>query len=1104
MKCILVWMFVAVSLSHAQSAAPLVPRSTTSTQYGRLPLTFEANQGQLPPQVNFISRGPGYTAFLTSDGMALSLRPKVSASSLDGATKASGHATLWFRLLGAARNQSAAGERRQPGLVNYFIGKDPSRWHRNVPTYEQVRYRNVYRGIDLIYYGNQHQLEYDFEVGPGADPRQIRFAVQGARHMKVAGDGNLLIDTAVGEVHFQPPVLYQISNGNRIPIRGGYVIDGAGTVSFQLAAYDSRQPLIIDPVLSYSTYLGGNGDEQVAGIVVDAAGSAYIVGSTDSPDFPLNTFGSTTTGDPQVFVAKLDATGSTLLFCDYLGGNSQDNGYGVSLDSANNVLITGSTASADFPLVDPFQGTYPGSYNAFLAKISSDGSTLMYSTYFGGNGADVPAAVAADANGNIVVAGYTSSTNLPLASAYQSTVSANQGGVYGNYGFVTKFSPNGSSLVYSTYLGGSSNTPLNCGGSVCWPQPFTMINGLALDKDGNTYVAGTTNTYNFPVTPGTYQSTDSTSMNGFIGFVSKIGGAGDLSYSTYFGGNQLTIIQAIAVDASGSSYVSGLALNDGTFPITTTSICDPAVYSSGCNFAFVTKFDPVGANLVYSTFLGPNNFAAPEGVALDRDNNAYILAGASSGSYTSVNGIESYGGSGDLLLVEIDATANAQLFATYLGGFGNDAPAPSGIAVDAQGDIYLSGITNSSDLPTTQSAFQTILGGNNDAFVVKIAPAQEPAVALNPTSLLYGDESVGATSQPQTVVLRNMGSAQLSISSISAVGDFTETDTCVAGVPPAGSCTLSISFAPTASGLRSGSVLITDNTSGSPHSINLSGTGVGPSASISPADLAFPAVPIGGSSQVQLLTLSNNGNAPLSISDIQISGDFSQTNNCPASLSPASACGISVTFTASAIGVRDGSVTISDDAPGSPQVPGLTGVGVDFSLSSSKTSDTVTAGASANYSMDVSPLGGPFSTPIALTCTGAPAKTTCNLSSVSIIPGSSSASVVVTVATTAPSARSAASFSSQNRSIYGFWIQLHLFGLFGVVVSGAKRGLRRSAVLVALLLIIAGLCLMNGCAGGTGIGPQGQPGTTPGTYTISVTGTSGTLHHSVPLTLTVK
>ena len=935
----LVTMMLAATPSSAQPAAvasspaSAQPGAQVQARYGNLPLTFEANQGQTAPQVKFLSRGKGYSAFLTAGGMVLSLRPSKAVAAQPAGNVAANNksqksvsATLQFKLLGAARNPAVIGEDPQPGRVNYFIGNDPAKWHRNVPSYGRVRYKNVYPGIDLIYYGNHQQLEYDFALAPGADPSRIQFEIKGASPVELDGEGNLVLQTSSGELYFQSPVVYQESNGSRVPVHGAYVMNESAHVAFQVAHYDASKPLVIDPVLVYSTYLGGSGNDQPTGIAADSTGSVYIAGYTNSADFLLTTTGTPSANANHIFVAKLDPTGSSLVYADYIGGNGEDYGIGLALDSANNVYVTGSTTSNNFPTVKPYQAVELGPYSGFLSKISADGSSLLYSTYLGGTGFDQPASIAVDTLGEAHLAGTTTSQNFPMVNAYQTTALANQGGLYGNYGFVTKFSADGSSLIYSTYLAGNSNIAQDCG-TPCWPTPYTAVAALALDANGSAYVTGTTNTYNFPTTSGAYLTSNSTQQDATIGFVSKFASSGSLDYSTYFygsSGNPVGI-GAITVDGSGSAYIAGTVSSDGTFPITSTGICDPGVYGFGCSYAFVTKFDPTASTLLYSTFLGPNNYASPQSIALDSSDNAYVLANTTSAAFGTNNSIEGYTSGMDMLLVEIDASATTELFATYLGGSGNDFA--SGVALDADGNMYVAGSTNSPDFPVTQGAFQNLLGGNSDAFVMKISSNSAPAVSLSPASVQYAAQTVGATSQPQTVLLRNMGTSPLSISSITSSGDFAEADNCGTSLAAASSCTLSMTFTPTAVGLRSGSVLIRDDTAGLPHVINLSGSGLGAAAALSPASLAFSAQQVGTSSGAQAVTLTNSGNAALTITDILVTGDYSQTNNCPATLAVGSNCTVNITFRPTVAGTRTGTLTLRDNAQGGSQTVNLTGTG---------------------------------------------------------------------------------------------------------------------------------------------------------------------------------
>jgi hypothetical protein len=1098
-----------------QSPSPLVPHGVLAQGTRRasanvqLPLTFEANQGQTDPHVKFLSHGKGYTAFLAAGEMVLSLRPSEFAAAW-GASEVrttnravqSPNTMLQFTLVGAAQNPMAVGEDPQPGRVNYFIGNDPRKWHTNVQTYARVRYKNVYPGIDLVYYGSHRQLEYDFAIAPGADPRRIQFEIKGATEIQVDSKGDLVLQTGSGELRLQSPVVYQELKGLRVPVQGAYVMDDSKRVAFHVAEYDAGKPLVIDPVLVYSTYLGGSGNDTPTGIAVDNAGSVYVAGYTDSTDLPLATLGSIPTGSDHAFVAKLDPTGSNLIYADYIGGNSQDYGYALVLDSAKEVYVTGGTTSGDFPVVNPYQSSLAGSFNGFLTKLSADGSSLLYSTYFGGNSDDVPSSVAIDNVGSVLVAGRTFSTNFPVVNAYQATVNPNQGGLFGEYGFLTKFSPDGSSLIYSTYLGGSSNVPYNCG-FPCWGTPFSAIVGIALDSNGSAYAVGNTNTYDFPTTLGAYLITDSTQQNSSVGFLSKFDGSGNLDYSTYFyeSSGADTNLNAIAVDGAGAAYVTGQALSDGTFPITSTSICDPSVYGRGCNFAFVTKFDPTASTLVYSTFLGPNNEASPQAIALDPNNDAYVLSSAASTSFSMVDGIEPYTNESDLLLVEIDPLASTQIFATFLGASANEFPV--GMALDSNGNLYIAGSTNSTDFPVTPGAFQYAFAGGADAFLLKIGLNSAPAVTFSPSELQYSVQAVGSTSPAQTVLLRNMGSAPLSISSITASRDFAETNNCGSGVPAAGNCTFSVTFSPAGAGFNSGSIAIGSDAAGSPQRINLSGDASGPVASFAPASLTFPDQQVGTTSAAKAVTLTNSGNTILKVSAVHVTGDFAETNNCSVPLAASSSCTIKITFTPMASGTRVGTLTVSDNAASSPQTESLTGRESDFSLESAPGSDTIKAGSTANYTLTVSPVGGSFGDPVTLTCTGLPAHASCGLFPTAVTPGASAASSTLTITTTATVAQAAPIRPSQRAPLYAVWIQLLGISLVGIIFAAPKGLTRKARALVLPFLLAATLVFTTEC-GGTGIVSTPQTGTTPGTYSLTVTGSSGSLQHLLRVTLIVQ
>ena len=1112
---------------QAQTSSGVSTGRQVQQNYGRLPLLFEANQGQTDSQVKFLSQGKGYSVFLTSGSMVLSLRPmevasapETSASPVFGAKKRSRSAirqmeaaaraqktastTLAFNLVGASTNPQVVGEEPLPTKVNYFIGRDPKKWRTNVPAFARIRYRNVYPGIDLVYYGNNRSMEYDFDLAPGADAARIQFDVKGADAVKVDSDGNLVLTKGAGELRFQVPVLYQETNGARARVAGTYVLRGSTHVGFEVGAYDPTKPLVIDPVLVYSTYLGGSSDDFSNGIAVDSAGDAYVVGLTDSPNFPTTGLGT----QFRIFLAKLDPTGSSLLFADYFGGTSGgDEASAVALDSSGNAYVTGVATSSDFPVVNAYQSTLAGSQDAFLVKFAANGSSITYSTYLGGSTltsiggstSQIGNSVTVDSTGEAIVAGVTAATDFPTTpGAYQTSVSADQFGDLGLYGFLTKFAANGASLVYSTYLAGSILNTSSCTG--CFPD--SEILGVATDGSGNAYVTGFTTTTDFPATSGAYTTTFPGYYLSDVGFVSEFDTSGAIVYSTYLGGLTSSFLNAIAVDTHGSAYVTGYDIANDTFPIVTTSICDPSVPSPACNGAIIAKLDPTGATLTYSTFLGTSNNMAGQAIQVDASGDAFIVG--SDVGFDLANPIEGYAGNGDVVVAEIDPTASTLLMATFLGG--QDWEAASGLALDSSGAAYVTGVTKSPDFPATQSAFQVALGGQTDAFVTKIDPTTNaPAVAMAPFSLQFGSQIVATTSAPQTTVLRNMGSAALTITSKTVGADFGETDDCGTSVAAASFCTFTVTFTPSGTGTFNENLTIVDNAAGSPHLVTLTGTGItGPGPfTASPSSVGFSSFPVGNATAAQTVTVTNTSNARVSINEAQATGDFSVvTNNC-GSVAANGTCTVQVSFTPTAAGTQTGTLRLVSSA-GSSETVALTGSGIDFVASATNPSATAKAGGTATYQLSLGSVGGNFSDAVSFACSGAPAYATCTVTPQSVIPGNSS-TVTVTVRTAGTAAAMRTPSGTQNRFLAA-WIFAPI-GFFGVLLLGRYDRGKKIVQHAGLAIAIVGLFLLAGCSGTSTGASQSRSvaqATPAGTYTLTVVGTSGKAKHSVSLTLIVE
>ena len=530
-----------------------------SENYGKVPLHFEANRGQIHKNVRFLSRGPGYSLYLTAGEAVLVLSKPGGDTKRDSrSTPEQGDAqtpvkavALRMHLVGAAPKPPVSGLDELPGKANYFIGQDPAKWRTNVPTYAKVQYENIYPGIDLLYYGNQRQLEYDFVVAPGANPEKIVLGFRGADEFEIEARGELVLHTTGGDIRQHKPIIYQDIDGVRRDIAGGYVRKGVNRVGFEVAVYDASRPLIIDPVLSYSTYLGGRsngpdcgcGNDEAFAVAVDDDGNAYVTGQTTSLDFPTTSgaFQTTRAFGKDVLITKLNPAGSALVYSTYLGGNDFDAGNGIAVDAGGNAYVTGTTKSTNFP-------TTPGAFLSapgfgFVTKLDPTGSTLVYSTYL--DPSTQGGGIAVDAQGNAYVTGQTGSTFPTTPGAFQPAFG---GGPVD--GYVMKLNADGSALVYSTYLGGADR---DIGGRI------------AVNAAGSAYVTGSTFSTNFPTTPDAVQPAFAGNWDAFVTILNPAGSA--LVYSTYLGGFNGDSGTGIAVDAAGNAYVAG-ETGSSNFPTT--------------------------------------------------------------------------------------------------------------------------------------------------------------------------------------------------------------------------------------------------------------------------------------------------------------------------------------------------------------------------------------------------------------------------------------------------------------------------------------------------------------------------------------------------------
>lgn len=759
------------------------------------PMSFEANEGQADPRVKYLSRGFGYTLFLTSSDAVLALQKPAATGNKATDTSAEtaalrdplGVGTVGSRAVPQPRSSAAqptsdgvlrmhlAGANSVPGVSglektsaksNYYIGNDPTKWRTNVPNYGKVQYAGVYPGVDVVFYGNQRQLEYDFVVAPGADAHAIALTFDGDRtaknvDLRINESGELVVHLASGDISFHKPVVYQTAAQQKLPVDGKYILKADGSVGFEVGPYDHARKLVIDPVISWSSYLGGSNVDMATGVGVDKFTDVVIAGSTRSADFPLfdplETYnGGTCNGLPcrDVFVSKFSPTGAALQYSTYIGGSNDDVASDLVLDMAGDMFVVGYTLSTNFPVTNnAFQKTFGGGTvtgDAFVFELASKGIGLEYATYLGGSGDDQAYSITVQYTPtnlpDVFVVGATASTNFPVSKgAYQTTCGKTAQGNCAN-AFASELNTKGSALLYSTYLGGSGGL-----GDAAY--------GVAVDSLDDAYITGITGSPNFPTTTGAFQTTCGTDglCNGsFDGFVTELNPTGKaLVASTFLGGNSYDYTAGIALDQKGAIYVSGNTTSND-FPTTAgaaqttfggmSSGCSPTT-GAICGDVTVTKFNPGLETLAYSTYLGGSLDEYPGiSMAVDSAGNAYVTGQTDSLNFPLVDAFQSTygGGASDAFVTMVNSTGSAFTYSTYLGGNGQDFGYRT--ALDPSASVYLSGGTISTNFPVKSGEFQTKCGtdgtcngGLMDAWVAKVIMSADISVSMSvPTTVLSG------------------------------------------------------------------------------------------------------------------------------------------------------------------------------------------------------------------------------------------------------------------------------------------------------------------------------------------------------------------------------
>lgn len=1057
-----------ISTASMQEPAPI----EAINALGHLPLIFEQNDGQTDPQVKFLARGGRYELFLTPGEAVLELQNPTSKHHGSSRPTAS---VLRMGLAHANTNVEVSGANSLPGKSNYFIGNNPERWHRNIPQFARVRYHEVYPGVDLVYYGHEGQLEYDFEVAPGADAGNIALQLQGANHITLESNGDLALQTPAGEIRLHAPRVYQpVAHLNQqTPVAAKFVLrknkreNNSDEVGFEFADYDHTRALVIDPVLSYSTYLGGSGVESCSTIIgqpvtgntagganagvprcpavaVDSAQNIYIAGSTMSTDFPGPSGTAPrlgTAGTANVFVAKINPSGSPapaqLIFSTYLGGNGVDYTAGVGVDSGFNVAVAGTTSSSNFPAPLGYQSAPLSSGNhVFASKLDPSGSVLLYSTYLSGSGADVASGLALDTSGLMYVTGTTTSQNFPtIAGDFQTTPLA------ATQFFFSKLNPfltGVTSLSYSTYIGGST-----AGGAT----PVTIGGGIAVDSSFSVYVSGGTNFSDMPLL-NAYQQY----AGGLDAWVAKFlfpqnsQTPSTLSYLTYFGGTGDDIAYGVAVDQNANAYITGSTTSADIAPATSTIAFQPSLDCPILNScppnptapdAFVARFGVLCTAtscsvttlpLTYFSYLGGTANDIGLDIAVDTIGGARLTGWTNSSDFHTLNNPANlfYGGGVDAFVARIDTTSNSPTslshFSTYLGGSGTDVG--TGVAVDSLTNSYVAGETTSVNFPY-DNPYQTALNGPSDAFATKLGSLANLVVTETATPNPVG---VG-NSVTFTYTITNDGDAVTGMNFNSSL-------------PTSGTTFVSASASPgSCNGVTNGSVGCTLGT-----------LNAGATATVTVVLTPTVAQPLG-----------NTGTVTIAGSNLQFS----------------------------------------------PQVPASVIV-YDYTLGISPSGPvTVPAGIPAVYTLSVAPTpaGGTIPNSVTLACgSGLPSGATCTFTNnpmPNLNTGPQSSTMVINSV-----ARVSVTTQLERRGpLYAAILPLFGLALLGVSLRGSMSRKKKSWITHVLGAFLIGAFLSlslfsGGCSSSSST--TTTTGTPAGTYTVVVNATSGTITHSESVTYIVQ